>query len=123
VVTCCNPLEELAPPGSCGLPLPGTVVEVVSLDDGVSVLPPNTIGEICVRGPQVMSGYWQRSDETAGCLRNSRLHTGDVGRMDTNGYLYFVDRLKEVIVVHGYKVYPREVEEALRAHPRSWRPQ
>ena len=117
VVACGNPLEGLARPGSCGLPLPGTVVEIVSIEDGVSVLPPDTIGEICVTGPQVMSGYWQRPEETAASLRNNRLHTGDVGRMDENGYLYFVDRLKEVIVVHGYKVYPRAVEDVLRAHP------
>jgi long-chain acyl-CoA synthetase len=117
VVACGNPLEGLARPGSCGLPLPGTVVEIVSLEDGVSVLPPDTIGEICVTGPQVMSGYWQRPDETAKCLRNGCLHTGDVGQMDEDGYLYFVDRLKEVIVVHGYKVYPRVVEEVLRTHP------
>lgn len=117
VVTCGNPPEGLARPGSCGLPLPGTVVEIVSIEDGVSVLPPDTIGEICVTGPQVMSGYWQRPQETAASLRDKRLHTGDVGRMDENGYLYFVDRLKEVIVVHGYKVYPRAVEEVLRVHP------
>jgi long-chain acyl-CoA synthetase len=117
VVACGNPPEGLGRPGSCGLPLPGTVVEIVSIEDGVNVLPPNTIGEICVTGPQVMSGYWQRPEETAASLRNNRLHTGDVGRMDENGYLYFVDRLKEVIVVHGYKVYPRAVEEVLRLHP------
>jgi long-chain acyl-CoA synthetase len=117
VVACGNPLEGLARPGSCGLPLPGTVVEIISIEDGVSVLPPGTVGEICVTGPQVMSGYWQRPEETAASLRNGRLHTGDVGRMDENGYLYFVDRLKEMIVVHGYKVYPRAVEEVLRAHP------
>jgi long-chain acyl-CoA synthetase len=81
------------------------------------VLPPNTTGEICVTGPQVMAGYWQRPDETAACLVDGRLHTGDVGRMDEDGYLYFVDRLKEVIVVRGYKVYPRVVEEVLREHP------
>jgi long-chain acyl-CoA synthetase len=117
VVTCGNPLEGLARTGSCGLPLPGTAVEIVSLEDGLTVLPPGTLGEICVTGPQVMAGYWQRPDETEKCLRNGRLHTGDIGRMDEDGYLYFVDRLKEVIVVHGYKVYPRSVEDALRTHP------
>lgn len=117
VVTCGNPFEGLVQPGSCGLPLPGTVVEIVSLEDGVTVLPPDSVGEICVTGPQVMAGYWERPAETAACLKNGRLHTGDVGRMDERGYLYFVDRVKEVIVVHGYKVYPRAVEEALRRHP------
>jgi long-chain acyl-CoA synthetase len=117
VVTCGNPLEGLSRQGSCGLPLPGTVVEIVSLEDGLTVLPPGALGEICVTGPQVMSGYWQRPDETENCLRNGRLRTGDIGRMDEDGYLYFVDRLKEVIVLHGYKVYPRMVEDALRTHP------
>ncbi len=117
VVACGNPLEGLARPGSCGLPLPGTVVEIVSVEDEITVLPPGSVGEICVTGPQVMAGYWQRPKETAACLRNGRLHTGDVGRLDEDGFLYFVDRLKEVIVVHGYKVYPRIVEEVLRTHP------
>jgi long-chain acyl-CoA synthetase len=117
VVTCSNPPEGLIRPGSCGLPLPGTTVEIVSMEDGVTVLSPNSIGEICVRGPQVMSGYWRKPDETAACLNNGRLRTGDVGRIDEDGYLYFVDRLKDVIVVHGYKVYPRMVEEVLRSHP------
>lgn len=117
VVTCSNPQEGLSRPGSCGLPLPGTIVEIVSMEDGVTTLPLGSIGEICVRGPQVMSGYWQRPDETAACLKDGRLRTGDVGRMDEDGYLYFVDRLKDVIVVHGYKVYPRMVEDILRAHP------
>jgi long-chain acyl-CoA synthetase len=117
VVTCGNPLEGRVRTGSCGLPLPGTLVEIVSIEDGVTVLPPDSIGEICVTGPQVMAGYWRSPKETAACLKNGRLHTGDVGRLDEDGYLYFVDRLKEVIVVHGYKVYPGAVEEVLRAHP------
>jgi long-chain acyl-CoA synthetase len=117
VVACGNPLEGLMRPGSCGLPLPRTIVEIVSLEDGVTVLPPDAVGEICVTGPQVMSGYWRKPEETAACLRDGRLHTGDVGRLDADGYLYFVDRLKEMIVVHGYKVYPRIVEDVLRSHP------
>lgn len=117
VVTCSNPLAGIARPGSCGLPLPRTVVEIVSIEDERTPLPPGEVGEICVRGPQVMAGYWKQPMATRGCMESGRLHTGDVGRMDEDGYLYFVDRLKEVIVVHGYKVYPRLVEEAIRAHP------
>src|SRR3546814_4243682 len=70
-------------------------------------------GEICLRGPQVMAGYWQKPQETAAALRDGWLHTGDVGTMDADGYFYLVDRLKEVIVTGGYKVYPRRVEEAI----------
>ena len=117
VVTCSNPLAGIARPGSCGLPLPRTVVEIVSIEDHETALPSGEVGEICVRGPQVMLGYWKQPMATQGCMTSGRLHTGDVGRMDGDGYLYFVDRLKEVIVVHGYKVYPRLVEEAIRAHP------
>ncbi|WP_342239445.1 long-chain-fatty-acid--CoA ligase [Inquilinus sp. OTU3971] len=116
VVTCGNPLEGAAKPGSCGLPLPGTLVEIISTKDGVTALPPNTLGEICVTGPQVMLGYWNQPDATTATLLGDRLHTGDVGRMDEDGYLYFSDRLKDVIVVSGYKVYPRAVEEILLTH-------
>lgn len=117
VVTCSNPLAGIARPGSCGLPVPRTIVEIVSIDDQKTVLPSGELGEICVRGPQVMLGYWKQPMATRDCMPSGRLRTGDVGRMDEDGYLYFADRLKEVIVVHGYKVYPRLVEDAIRAHP------
>jgi long-chain acyl-CoA synthetase len=116
-VACSNPLEGIERPGSCGLPLPGTTVEIVSLQSPPTVLPPGERGEICVSGPQVMLGYWRQVEATRHCLIGGCLHTGDVGWMDADGFLYFVDRLKEVITVHGYKIYPRNVEDAIRLHP------
>ena len=117
VATCSNPLEGIERAGSCGLPLPGTTIEIVSTDDAQAQLPAGEIGEICVRGPQVMLGYWKQPAATAAVLGSGRLHTGDIGRMDGDGFVYFVERRKEVISVHGYKVYPRMVEEAIRLHP------
>jgi long-chain acyl-CoA synthetase len=92
-------------------------VEIVSLQNRRTVLPPGERGQICVSGPQVMLGYWRQAEATRNCLIGGRLHTGDIGWMDADGFLYFMDRLKEVISVHGYKVYPRHVEDAIRLHP------
>jgi len=117
VVTCSNPLEGTERPGSCGVPLPQTTVEIVSVESPDVVLPPGELGEICVSGPQVMLGYWRQAEATRNCLIDGRLHTSDVGRMDNDGFLYFVDRLKEVISTYGYKVYPSIVEDAIRQHP------
>jgi long-chain acyl-CoA synthetase len=117
VVTCSNPLEGTERSGSCGLPLPRTTVEIVSVERRDAVLPPGEVGEICVSGPQVMLGYWRQAEATRKFLVGGRLHTGDVGWMDVDGFLYFVDRLKEVISTHSYKVYPRNVEDAIRQHP------
>jgi long-chain acyl-CoA synthetase len=117
VVTCSNPLEGIERLGSCGLPLPGTTVEIVSLHGPRKVLLSGDRGEIRVSGPQVMLGYWRNPEATRNFLNDGHLYTGDIGWMDANGYLYFVDRLKEVINVHGYKVYPRNVEDAIRSHP------
>ena len=117
VVTCSNPLEGIDRLGSCGLPLPGTTVEIVSLESPRTVLPADQLGEICVRGPQVMLGYGRQTERTRDSIVDGRLHTGDIGRLDADGFLYFVDRIKEVITVHGYKVYPRNVEDAIRLHP------
>lgn len=116
VVTCSNPLEGLERAGSCGLPLPRTAVEIVSLEAPRTLLPAGEVGEIRVSGPQVMLGYWRNAEATHDCLIDGWFHTGDVGRMDADGFLYFVDRLKEVIVVHGYKIYPRKIEDAIRLH-------
>jgi long-chain acyl-CoA synthetase len=117
VVSCSNPLERIDRPGSCGLPLPRTTVEIVSLENQLSVLPTGERGEICVSGPQVMLGYWRESETTRNCLIDGRLHTGDLGWMDDDGFLYFSGRLQEIISVHGYKVYPRNVEDVIRQHP------
>ncbi|WP_029008831.1 long-chain-fatty-acid--CoA ligase [Azospirillum halopraeferens] len=112
-----NPLDGVNKAGSIGLPLPGTVIEIVSLEDGRTVLPPGEKGELCVRGPQVMKGYWNRPDETATTLADGRLHTGDVAVMDGDGYTFIVDRIKDMILCSGFNVYPRNVEEAIYMHP------
>jgi len=120
-VTHCNPEFNENRPGSIGLPFPDTDAKLVDLSTGAD-LPmdgnPETIGELCVRGPQVMKGYWNRPDETAKAIdADGWLHTGDIARMDADGYFYIVDRKKDMINVGGLKVLPREVEEVLFTHP------
>jgi long-chain acyl-CoA synthetase len=109
-------------PGSIGLPLPDTDVKVVDLETGTRELPLGQEGELCVSGPQVMKGYWNRPDETAIALRTDGdgviwLYTGDIARLDADGYAYIVQRKKDMMIVDGYNVYPSEVEAALYAHP------
>lgn len=116
VVTCGNPLEGADKPGSVGLPLPGTEVEIVSLEDHGTSLPTGKPGEVCIRGPQLMLGYWKQPDLTAEVMAAGRLRSGDVGYLDEDGFLFITDRLKEVIVTGGYTVYPSGVEEALCRH-------
>ncbi|HEV8474896.1 MAG TPA: long-chain fatty acid--CoA ligase [Methylomirabilota bacterium] len=101
--------------GSVGQPIPG--VEVAILDDDDRPLPVDEVGEIGVRGPNVMLGYYRLPEETARTLRNGWLHTGDVGRLDADGFLYVVERKKDLIIRGGFNIYPREVEEVLYAHP------
>ena len=106
-----------ARPGSIGLPLPGTLVEITAIDDPDRRLPIGQRGEICISGPQVMAGYEGRREETAEALRGGRLHTGDVGYLDQDGYVYLIDRIKDLILNGGFNVYPRMVEEAILLHP------
>jgi long-chain acyl-CoA synthetase len=115
-VVTCNPLFGENRPGSIGMPLPGTILEVVDLEDPTRVLAACEVGEICIRGPQVMKEYFGRPDETAAVIMNGRLHTGDIGMMQEDGYFSILDRKKEMIIVGGYNVYPRTIEEALYAH-------
>jgi long-chain acyl-CoA synthetase len=116
-VVACNPFGGANKPGSVGLPLPGTRVEIIALgEEPPRVLPAGECGEICVSGPQIMAGYWARQEETARTLAGGRLHTGDIGYLDADGYLFLVDRIKDVIIASGYKIYPRNVEEAIHAH-------
>ena len=112
-----NPFDGERRPGSIGLPLPGTLIEITSLDDPDRRLPLGQRGEICVSGPQVMAGYADRPDETTEALRGGRLHTGDVGYMDQDGFVYLIDRIKDLILNGGFNVYPRMVEEAIALHP------
>jgi long-chain acyl-CoA synthetase len=116
-VVTCNPLAGKVKTGSIGLPLPGTTVEIIDMDDRQTVLPLGERGEVCVSGPQVMKGYYKQPDATADSIRNGRLHTGDVGYIDPEGYVHLVDRLKDIILVRGYNVYPTQVEEAISLHP------
>jgi len=102
--------------GSVGLPLPST--SVAAFDEGGSELPLGSVGELCVRGPQVMAGYWCRPDETAAVmLPGGWLRTGDIGRVDAQGLVYIEDRKKDMILVSGFNVYPNEVEAVIAAHP------
>ncbi|HEX6142300.1 MAG TPA: long-chain fatty acid--CoA ligase [Geminicoccaceae bacterium] len=116
-VVTCNPIGGRHKRGSIGLPLPGTALEVVSLEDRTTVLGPGETGEICVRAPQTMTGYLSRAGAEDEALRAGRLHTGDIGYLDDEGYGFVVDRLKDVIICGGFNVYPRTVEEALYQHP------
>jgi long-chain acyl-CoA synthetase len=101
--------------GSVGLPVPGC--EVTIQDDAGQVLPPGQDGEICVRSPGVLSGYWHAPEATATALSGGWLHTGDIGHLDADGYLYVVDRKKDLIIRGGFNVYPRDVEDVLLTHP------
>ena len=116
-VATCNPVEGPNKPGSIGLPMPQTMIDIMSLDDRDKPVARGDRGEICIRGPQVMKGYWNRPDESADALAGGRLHTGDVGYMDEEGYIFIVDRIKDLILAGGYNVYPRNVEEAIYQHP------
>ncbi|MDF0676915.1 MAG: long-chain fatty acid--CoA ligase [Nitrospira sp.] len=115
--THCNPMHGEHPSGSMGLPFPDTEARVVDSDTGLEEVPDGETGELIVRGPQVMLGYWNREDETRAVLRDGWLHTGDLVRRDDRGYFYFVDRKKDIIKSRGETVYPQEVEEVLRQHP------
>lgn len=116
-VVCANPLFGENKEGSIGLPFPGTIMEVTDMENPDKILGVGDVGEICIRGPQVMKEYLNKPDETAKVLRGERLHTGDIGYMDKDGYFFIVDRLKEMIISGGYKIYPRNLEEILYKHP------
>jgi long-chain acyl-CoA synthetase len=116
-----SPLTHANPPdrprpGSIGIPLPDTDARIVDLESGQEVSPGES-GELLIRGPQVMRGYWNRPDETARAMAGGWFHTGDVATMDGDGYFAIVDRKKDLINTAGFKVWPREVEEVLYTHP------
>jgi long-chain acyl-CoA synthetase len=112
-----HPQEGPDKPGSIGLMLPGIELDVVALDDPNKVLPPNEVGEIRIRGPNVTKGYWNRPKETAEAFVGDRFLTGDIGYMDADGYFYLVDRKKDMIISGGFNVYPQMIEQAIYEHP------
>ena len=122
---CVNPAGGPNKLGSVGMPLPDVLVRIYDAEDGVSVLAAKEVGEICIAGPQLMDGYWNRPDETAKVLRQHAdadgtrlwLHTGDLGYLDQDGYVFIVDRKKDMIKTSGFQVWPREVEEVIAGHP------
>jgi long-chain acyl-CoA synthetase len=116
--THCNPLFGEVRAGSIGLPLSDVEARIVDLDDGVTVLQPGEVGELVLKGPQVFKGYHNMPTETTNTLRDGWLYTGDIARMDDDGYFYIVDRKKELIKPGGYQVWPREVEEAIMENPK-----
>ncbi|MCB9989951.1 MAG: long-chain fatty acid--CoA ligase [Rhodospirillales bacterium] len=116
-VVCANPIEGENKPGSIGQPMPGTIVTLLDPEDGKTPVAMGEPGELCVRGPQVMKGYYNRPDDTADTITDGFLHTGDIAHMDKEGYFFIVDRIKDLIITNGYNVYPRHVEEAIYLHP------
>ena len=115
--THCNPHFADRKPGSVGIGMPSTDYKIVDLADGETEVPVGELGEVIIKGPQVMKGYWNMPEETALTLKNGWLYTGDIGRVDAEGYLYIVDRKKDMIIASGYNIYPRDVEEVLYEHP------
>lgn len=117
-VTHCNPIKGTRKAGSIGIPLPDTECKIADLDLGVEEKPFGQAGELVVRGPQVMKGYWKMPQETDSTLRGGWLYTGDIATMDEQGYTFIVDRKKDMIIAGGYNIYPREVDEVLYEHPK-----
>lgn len=115
--THCNPMFGEKRDGSMGLPLPNVECRIVRIEDGRQTLLPGVVGELVIRSPQVMQGYYQREDETAQALRDGWLFTGDIARMDAEGYFYLIDRQKEMMKVSGFTVWPSEIEAVLALHP------
>ena len=119
-----SPVTHINPPAgspkiaSIGLPIPDTEARIVDLETGTREMPVGEVGEITIRGPQVMKGYWNKPEETALVLRDGWLHTGDIAKKDADGYFYIVDRKKDMIIAGGYNIYPREIEEVLFECPK-----
>ena len=116
-VTHTNPLKGTRKIGSIGVPVPGTDAKVVDLTDGVTEVPTGTAGELIIKGPQVMKGYWNKPDATRDMIRDGWLYTGDIAIVDPDGYFFIVGRLKDMILAGGYNVYPDEVDRVLMGHP------
>jgi len=113
----CMPPGGPNKPGSIGIPVAGTIVDIRDPNNLEKIIPQGGKGEICVRGPQVMKGYWRRGEDSKTACLNGLLRTGDIGYMDVDGYFFIVDRIKDLILCSGYNVYPRMIEEAINLHP------
>jgi long-chain acyl-CoA synthetase len=116
-VTHSNPLVGRRKPGSIGVPLPDTDTKIVDIETGTAIVAPGEAGELAIAGPQVMPGYWNKPEETAGMIRDGWLYTGDLARVDADGYHYIVGRKKDMIICGGFKVYPDEIDRVLAGHP------
>ncbi len=117
-VTHCNPIYGRSKPGSIGIPFPGTEAKIVDLADPTVEMAPGEIGQLAVRGPQVMKEYINQPEETAEVFNEDWFLTGDIGKMDEEGYFYIVDRKKDMIIAGGFNIFPREIEEVLFSHPK-----
>jgi len=117
-ITHINPFGGLRKPGSVGVPIQNTLSRIVDLKDGITPVPVGEVGEIVFKGPQVMKGYLNMPDETAEALKGGWLHSGDLGKMDKDGYFYVVDRKKDMVISGGYNVYPKEIEDVYLEHPK-----
>ncbi|MBW6463293.1 MAG: long-chain fatty acid--CoA ligase [Firmicutes bacterium] len=117
-VTHANPVYGKRKPGSIGLPMPDTEFKIVDVETGETEMPIGEIGEICLRGPQVMEGYLNMPDETANSIRDGWFFTGDIAKADEEGYAYIVDRKKDMVIAGGFNIYPRDIEEVLYTHPK-----
>jgi long-chain acyl-CoA synthetase len=118
VVVTANPQIGKRKAGSIGVPFPDVEARIMDTETGEKEMPVGEVGELVIKGPQVMQGYWNRPEETKQVLRNGWLYTGDLARMDEDGFFFIVDRKKEMIIAGGYNIYPREIEEVLYEHPK-----
>jgi long-chain acyl-CoA synthetase len=116
--THCNPIFGKRKLGSVGLPYPDTLARIVDLETGERVSQPGEVGELCIRGPQVMKGYWKMPAETAKTVRDGWLYTGDIARMDDDGYFYILDIKKDMIIAGGFNIYPKDIDQVLAEHPK-----
>jgi long-chain acyl-CoA synthetase len=115
--THCNPPFADRKPGSVGIGMPSTEYKIVDVGSGLEEVPVGELGEVIIKGPQIMKGYWNMPEETANTLRDGWLYTGDIAKVDEDGYLYIVDRKKDLIIASGFNIYPRDIEEVLYEHP------
>jgi long-chain acyl-CoA synthetase len=118
VVVTSNPLIGLRKIGSIGVPVPDVEARIMDAEIGDKEMPMGEVGELVISGPQVMKGYWNRPEETEMVLHNGWLYTGDLARMDEDGFFFIVDRKKDMIIAGGFNVYPRDIEEVLYEHPK-----